>query len=77
MHGQGKDTVGGGTSTGLAQEIKKYECISNEEEFMMSTRSIHDHNACIKSPADEFLGQGGVNYRTSLQLAFTNYALKK
>ena len=47
VHGKGTDTDGGGTSTGLAKEMKKYERISNEEELMMSTCSIHNHNVCV------------------------------
>ena len=32
---------------------------------------------CVKLPGDKFLGQEGVNCRTSLQLVFAAYVLQK
>ena len=77
MHGKGIDAGGRVTRTGLVEEMKKCERISNEEELMRSACNVHDHDACIKSPSDKFLGKGGANCRTYLQPFHGLYIAKR
>ena len=44
---------------------------------MMNACSMHNHNVCVKSPDDKFLGQEVINFKTSLQLVFAAYAFQK
>ena len=47
-----------------------------EEECFIINCSLYGHNLTIQSPANKYLGTGGVHYRNFLQLVFTTHALQ-
>ena len=76
IHGKATHVGRGGVGDGLVDELRKLDRINSGACFSI-TYSLHTLNLMLYSPVNTFMGSGGNQKRTLLQILHTCYVLQE
>jgi len=76
LFGVTTDSGGGGTLESGASVLQDGELAADDAGFLINSCTLHNLNLCLVTPTKEYLGEGGVDVRTALQLYHSIYYLQ-